>query len=321
MALELATWSRFGSQTTSYNVRHQSNLLKGQAHLPRVTRYLVDGNVSFLTATESAWRRQLSSQYTGGGLIVAIGYPLTGKLYDFTRRNYDLTPPPVFPIPGHGGADEFLEFIDETVRPTVKARYPEVTFSREALYGHSYGGIFALHALFTRPTMFSSYFVSSPSIFWNGKCIMVEAKTFMEQESRIPMNGPPPSLAIFWGSHEQTPPRNNDEQLEDYEKRIQTASDQKMADNAFGLCQMLRSSNLLENIKAEEFLREDHVSITPCSVNRSLITFFEDWAMAPYQASHSTWREAHPLPPQRKPKAPSRCSNCGKIGHKYTQCK
>lgn len=247
--------------------------------LPHVARYIVDGNALFLTATESAWRRELSSRYTGGGLIVAIGYPLTGKLFDIERRNVDLTPPTKDPISGYGGADRFLDFIDGTVRPAVKARFPQLSVSREGLYGHSYGGLFALHALFTRPTMFDGYLVSSPSIWWNNKCIMEEAKNFLEKDKTLAKNDRLPSLAMFWGSFEQTPPRWDSESLDDYEKRAQSTSDMKMADNAFSLSEMLRSSQALRTVKTEEHYQEEHISVMPCSVSRSLIMFFEDWSV------------------------------------------
>lgn len=237
----------------------------------------MDGNASFLTATESAWRRKLSSQYAGGGLIVGIGYPLNGKIYDFQRRNYDLTPPTKNPMPNCGGADKFLDFIDSSVRPAVKARFPQLIVSREGLYGHSYGGVFVLHALLTRPTMFHSYLVSSPSIWWNPACIMEEAKEFLKKEDDIVQNGSLPSMAMFWGSFEQTSPRWDNESLKDYEKRAQIEFDQKMVGHAFGLSEMLRGSKALRAVKSEEYHGEDHLSVMPCSVSRSLMILFEDW--------------------------------------------
>ncbi|OBT45941.1 hypothetical protein VE00_04240 [Pseudogymnoascus sp. WSF 3629] len=196
------------------------------------TRYVVDGNALFLTATEAAWRRAASSHFAGGGIIVAIGYPLTGKLYDARRRSLDLTPPTKTPVPGYGGADAFIDFIDSKVRPAVKARFPQTTSWREAIYGHSYGGLFALHVLFTRPQMFECYIASSPSIWWNTRCILHEAKAFLQDntsDERLP------SLMLFYGSFEQNPPQWNDEPLDHYEGRKQVAADLRMCDNILDL--------------------------------------------------------------------------------------
>jgi len=55
-------------------------------------RYIVDGNVLFLAATETARWLATSSRYAG--IIAGIGYPsLHGKLYDRRRRSFDPTLP------------------------------------------------------------------------------------------------------------------------------------------------------------------------------------------------------------------------------------
>lgn len=232
----------------------------------------------FLTATEGAWRRAASSHFAGGGIIVAIGYPLHGKLYDARRRSLDLTPPTKSPIPGYGGADVFLDFIEKTVRPAVKARFPQMTISREALYGHSYGGLFALHALLTRPNSFDCYMASSPSVWWNSLCILHEAKAFIENKATDEKS---PSLMIYWGALEQNPPQWDDEPLDHYEARKQIAGDLRMRDNARDLCKMLDGCSRLHTIIQTEYEGEEHTSVMPCSMNMSLTKFFEDW---PFQS-------------------------------------
>lgn len=232
-----------------------------------------------MTATEAAWRRAASSHFAGGGIIVAVGYPLKGKLYDARRRSRDLTPPIATPIPGYGGADVFLDFIEKRVRPEVKARFPKMTFSREALYGHSYGGLFALHALFTRPCSFDCYMASSPSIWWNSRCILHEAKAFLENGKNSDEESP--SLVVFWGSFEQNPPQWDNEPLDHYEARKQIALDLRMADNALDLCGTLRGCQGLHTVLVSEYAGEEHTSVMPCSMSRSLTMFFEDWPLHP----------------------------------------
>ncbi|KAJ5963379.1 esterase [Penicillium vulpinum] len=244
--------------------------------------YFVDGNALFLTATETAWRRAPASHFAGGGIIVAIGYPLNGKLYDMWRRALDFSPPTETPIAKHGGADIFLDFIQNSVRPAVKARFPQVSVSREALYGHSYGGLLALHALFTRPETFDCYMASSPSIWWNDRFILQEAKSFLEKE---PLDEKLPSLMVFWGSVEQNPYQWDNEPFEKYESRKQMASNFRMGDNALDLCGMLRGCRQLHTIMANEFDGEEHTSVMSCSTNRSLTMFFEDWPFSHRQMS------------------------------------
>ncbi|KAJ4286839.1 hypothetical protein N0V90_013092 [Kalmusia sp. IMI 367209] len=65
-----------------------------KARLPII--YILDGNAFFLTASDIAWRREVAPSWTGGGIIISIGYPHdateTGSLYNFAGRNKDYTP-------------------------------------------------------------------------------------------------------------------------------------------------------------------------------------------------------------------------------------
>ncbi|KAF2220757.1 putative siderophore esterase [Elsinoe ampelina] len=253
----------------------------GQRSLPVI--YIVDGNALFLTATECAWRRSASSHFSGGGIVVAVGYPLPhGKLYDAKRRSNDLTPPTTPSLPGYGGADDFLDFIEHTVRAAVRMRFPETAISREALYGHSYGGLFSLFALLSRPRSFDCFMASSPSIWWNHGCIFDEARRFLQSEQLV--GDERPSLMMFWGSLEQDPPQWDGEPLDHWEARKQVAADLKMADNARHMCHMLRGGGKLRTLSHAEYDHEEHTSTMTCSISRSLTSFFEDWPFLEQQA-------------------------------------
>ncbi|CAG7917175.1 unnamed protein product [Penicillium olsonii] len=236
--------------------------------------YIVDGNALFLTATEAAWRRAAESRFVGG-IVVAIGYPLSGKLYDSKRRSLDLTPPTATLIPGFGGADAFLDFIADVVKPHVTARFPHISLSREALYGHSYGGLLALHTLFTRTQLFDCYIASSPSVWWNDHCILGVARTFLRQDQ--PSDTTPPSLMVFWGSFEQDPPQWDDESLDQFESRKHIASIFRTREHSIQICEMLRGSHHLKTVFMHEFEGEEHTSVMAGSMARGLTEFFENW--------------------------------------------
>jgi predicted alpha/beta superfamily hydrolase len=203
---------------------------------------------------------------------------LTNKLYDARRRSFDLTPSTKSESPGYGGADLFLDFIEDTVRPAVKARFSQLSCAREALYGHSYGGLFALHALFTRPHLFDGYMASSPSIWWNSRCILDTARSFLEREKAVEKHSP--TLMLSFGSFEQNPPQWTNEPLDHYEARKQIASDLRMADNVNDLCEMLRGCERLHTVALKPYEGEEHTSVMACSMSRSLTTFFEDWPLS-----------------------------------------
>lgn len=52
-----------------------------------------------------------------------------------------------------------------------------------ALAGHSFGGLFALHALVTRPTAFARYAAASPSLWWGQGVLLREVDRFVATPS------------------------------------------------------------------------------------------------------------------------------------------
>lgn len=87
-----------------------------------------------------------------------------------TDRTRDLTPyrdrddETDGPMAAAGGADRFLQFIETELVPWVEGRYRTEKF--RAFAGHSFGGLFAMHALATRPDLFNAVVAVSPSLPW-----------------------------------------------------------------------------------------------------------------------------------------------------------
>ncbi|WP_251976898.1 alpha/beta hydrolase [Salinicola avicenniae] len=142
--------------------------------------YVLDGNARFPLAV--AAREALTLESPQGGvapwLIVGIGYPETLR-FDGAARSEDYTPSgeglPMKDARGRpqGGADRFLEFIEDELKPELAQRFA-VDRSRSALLGHSYGGLFALHVALTHPRSFSDYIAVSPSLWWGDSYLFRE---------------------------------------------------------------------------------------------------------------------------------------------------
>lgn len=87
-----------------------------------------------------------------------------------TDRTRDLTPyrdrddETDGPMAAAGGADRFLQFLETELVPWVETRYRTEKF--RAFAGHSFGGLFAMHALATRPGLFNALVAVSPSLPW-----------------------------------------------------------------------------------------------------------------------------------------------------------
>ncbi|WP_197490673.1 alpha/beta hydrolase [Planctomyces sp. SH-PL62] len=148
--------------------------------------YFTDGNENFpvlLAATRKQSREALQA------VVVGIGYPGEDPVKHRERRAFDLTPQTseewmksdaremgTFKT---GGEDGFLDFIETELKPVVERRH-RIDRSRQTLFGHSFGGLFTLHVLFTRPETFQTYVAASPSLWWNGGSILMEEKSFLE---------------------------------------------------------------------------------------------------------------------------------------------
>ncbi|KAL3459467.1 Alpha/Beta hydrolase protein [Aspergillus heterothallicus] len=244
-----------------------SDTSRENAAAPANALYLVDGNALFLTATEALRRRQSDRLREIGTVVIAVGYPLSTSVFS-PRRSVDLTPPcdqytpPDGPdgkpkIEDHGGADRFLTFITEVVRPFISTQvFPGVSFARAALFGHSYGGLFTLHSLFTRSSSFDVYLAASPSIWWSDRFILTEATKFCNTPSPTT-----PILRLSFGSREETPVREPGESEERFELRRKGAARRRMKGNCSELYAQLLSSNRLRRAELREYPDEDHGSV------------------------------------------------------------
>ncbi|MFJ3058580.1 alpha/beta hydrolase [Herbaspirillum sp. NPDC087042] len=164
---------------------------------------LLDGNAALAAIDEA----QLQDLQAGTPpVIVAIGYDTTLR-FDVTARAYDYTPPiPAGQVDEEtlrgrqgGGADGFAALIEERILPQVRARVA-LDDTRLAVWGHSYGGLFVLHTLFTRPGLFSRYIAASPSLWWQQGVILDEERRFT--------GAPGAQLWVMVGEAEQRQRRN-----------------------------------------------------------------------------------------------------------------
>ncbi|MGJ7551130.1 alpha/beta hydrolase [Pseudomonas alloputida] len=167
--------------------------------------WMLDGNAAL-----GALNNQQLSQLAAGQapLLVAVGYQ-TDQRIERTGRTFDYTPA----VPGQaeqrdpltgepsGGVDAFLDLLTQKMRPMVADVAP-INLQRQTLWGHSYGGVAVLHALFTRPGAFSDYAAASPSLWWNDGAIVREAQGLQQRlgDSR-------PRLLLMRGSEEPANPR------------------------------------------------------------------------------------------------------------------
>lgn len=87
------------------------------------------------------------------------------------NRNRDYVPraDPYFADTGEAGA--FLDFVEKEWTSLIEEKYP--ASGERILIGHSFGGVFTLHTLFTKPALFDAYIALGASA-WIGDRVLFE---------------------------------------------------------------------------------------------------------------------------------------------------
>ncbi|WAC19096.1 alpha/beta hydrolase-fold protein [Luteolibacter sp. SL250] len=229
--------------------------------------YLLDGNVTYPLAAllQDGMVERAAAHGITPGIIVGIGYPSEDKISPAFRTE-DYTPPAADLSAtgdgsGHpqGGADRFLDFIEKELKPRLAADF-HIDPKRQTLFGHSYGGLFTLHTLFTRPHAFQGYFAASPSIWWNQRHILTEKDAFLKAKDATT---PAARLRLTVGSLEQTP-----SPAHQAGGRAGQVTDRRQVDNSRDLAKDLRTSGMdVEFLLLEN---ENHGSARTGAVNQAL---------------------------------------------------
>lgn len=225
--------------------------------------YVLDGNQYFGTASELMTHQSLRSRTVPPAIVVGIGYP-TEDPDEVTRRRLFELSPSVSKRPEDagvrtGGGQAFLRMIEEEVKPFVMARY-NVDRTKQIVFGHSLGGLMVLRALFTNPTAFSTYIVSSPSIWWNKGEVLADEAAFSKRaragELRL-------KILVTAAADEQY--RGDDPKL------LAAAAGSRMVDNASELAIRLAALDP-KNIMVVRtiFPDETHTTVPQASLNRAL---------------------------------------------------
>ena len=159
--------------------------------------YISDANWIFGSVTENVRLLQLFREIPQM-VIVGIGYPVNDFRKTQGLRVRDLTPTrndawidgllkltqADFTTDGSGGADNFLKFIREELKPFIEANY-RINSEDNSILGHSFGGLFALYALLQAPNTFNRYIISSPSIWWDPEAVFAYEENLAREHSDL----------------------------------------------------------------------------------------------------------------------------------------
>ena len=165
--------------------------------------YVLDADIGFPIVRLTALSLQDGGELPPA-LIVGIGYA-GGFMEGMGKRNRDFTPTPdpVFmKYMGRGGpsggADKFLRFIREELKPFIESNYPADP-EDATVVGVSFGGLFATYTLLHEPDTFQRYIVGSPSLWWGDEVVFQYEKSFADTHDDLAA-----SVFVSAGGHETT---------------------------------------------------------------------------------------------------------------------
>lgn len=143
--------------------------------------YVLDGSV-FFNYTNGVVQLLAANEFIPEMIVIAVNN---------TDRARDLTPPSQEPndlqiFPKIGGADNFQRFFAEELMPWVEKHFRTQPY--KVLIGHSFGGLFAIHTLTTRPDLFNAYIAISPSMQWNAQGLVAQAEQFFTATEQLPVS-------------------------------------------------------------------------------------------------------------------------------------
>lgn len=143
--------------------------------------YVTDGYWDFATVVAS-YNNLAYDQVVPEFIIVGLGY--AGDRLDYDRlRTWELSPVRMGDgATGH--ADQFIASLEKDIFPLVERDYRGDPAQRY-LAGSSLGGLFTLHAMYARPSLFKGYIAASPAVVVGGDWIIGRAQAYAATDKPI----------------------------------------------------------------------------------------------------------------------------------------
>jgi predicted alpha/beta superfamily hydrolase len=149
---------------------------------PTPVVFISDANWYFGTAVELITLLNVTG-YLPPLLVVGVGYRPSGFTDVLGLRSRDFTPTVRPPVAGHegavtGGADAFLAFLRDELKPWLREYYADCDPDDSAFIGHSYGGLFGTYVLLNAPDTFARYGLGSSSLYYDGELMFAQEESY-----------------------------------------------------------------------------------------------------------------------------------------------
>lgn len=239
--------------------------------------FLIDADMTFGPAASRSLLGEFGADLRPA-LMVGITYATSDRIEPMKVRTVDLTPTPGSPEDlknlietkptVYGGAERFYRFITQELRPALSTIAPTDP-ADQTLHGHSLGGLFTLHILFTHPEAFRNFVASSPSIWWDHRAVLKNEAAFSEAVNAGRVS---PRVLILAAAYEQTVPKGPVPAPYTPESLAKAMAEARMVDNARELGQRLSALKGVPPYEASFHLfeGESHTTVVPASVSRAI---------------------------------------------------
>ena len=111
---------------------------------------------------------------------ILVGIKNTDRTRDFTHTNVPFQRGQESET--SGGANNFIKFIDEEVKPFIDNKYP--TENNNTIIGHSTGGLFVLYSYLHHENSFDNYLAIDPSLWWDKENLVKETQEQLNKGNR-----------------------------------------------------------------------------------------------------------------------------------------
>ena len=116
--------------------------------------------------------------------LIVVGVTNTDRTRDLSpTKSPQKNPAGQLQFPTSGGADNFLKFFETELIPEIEKTYRVQPY--RVLAGHSLGGLFAVHAMVSKPGLFNSYVAVSPSLQWDNLVTLKRAEEFLKNQKQL----------------------------------------------------------------------------------------------------------------------------------------
>ena len=144
--------------------------------------YLLDGDAHFhsVTGIIQILGTGVNATYAIPEMIV-VAIPNTNRLRDMspTKVTTGLDGKPAPGMASSGGMGNFLGMIKTELIPAIEGKYRTLPY--RVFVGHSLGGITVIQALYTMPETFNAYIAIDPSLWWDNKVLLRQAKDHLNK--------------------------------------------------------------------------------------------------------------------------------------------